>query len=270
MLSLGNFHGRVLDQINAREASSAAEFAGAAPKFIDCPHGIFRVMEIPDRARVARHQWLSQLLRWDQHYIHSPNSFDFLSQATGVFEILLVSGNDIRRVFTIVKQTREALPRKVIIPILSHCTTADCVALLNRSADDVLHCEMPIEEGIARLHAVMRRLQWRSRLAAERSESHALLERKTRSLAVGRLTPLEHALLMALAEAPERVIPYSRIVSRIRRSGVQTMGGKSLSVIACNLRKKLARNVHIVSEYGYGYALVTEKPMAFAGAAYAQ
>lgn len=264
LLLPGNFDDRVLDQINAHEASSAAEFAGAAPKFIDCPHGIFRVMEIPDRARVARRQWLSQILRWDQHYIHSHKSIDFLSQLTGAFEILLVSGNDIRRALAIVKQTREALPRKATIPILSHCTTADCVALLNRGADDVLHCEMPTEE------AVMRRLQWRSRRAAEHSGSLAVLESRLRSLAVGRLAPLEHALLTVLAETPESIISYSRIVSRIRRSGVQTMGGKSLSVVACNLRKKLARDVRIVSEYGRGYALIAEKPMASTAAANAQ
>lgn len=265
MLSLGKFHNRVLGENYAYETSAAAEFAGVVPKFINCPDAIFRVVEIPDRARVARHQWLSQFLRWDQHFIHSHNSVDFLMQLTGAFEILLISGNDMRRLFAIVKQAREALPSKAVIPVLSHSTMKDCCALLNRGADDVLHCEMPIEEACARLHAIMRRLEWRSRLATERGEARALLERKLRTLAVDRLSPLEQALLTALAEAPERVMPYSRIVSRIRRSGVQTVGGKSLSVAACNLRKKLAPNVHIVSDYGHGYALVIEYKTAFPG-----
>jgi len=265
MLSLGKFHNRVLGENYAYETSAAAEFAGEVPKFINCAHEIFRVVEIPDRARVARHQWLSQFLRWGQHYIHSHNSVDFLSQSTGAFDILLISGNDIRRLLAIVKQAREALPSKAVIPVLSHSTMKDCCALLNRGADDVLHCEMPIEEACARLHAIMRRLEWRSRLATERGEARALSERKLRTLAPGRLAPLEQALLTALAEAPERVMSYSRIVSRIRRCGVQTVGGKSLSVVASNLRKKLAPNIHIVSDYGRGYALVIEDQTAFAG-----
>jgi DNA-binding response OmpR family regulator len=265
MLSLGKFHNRVLGENYAHETSAAAEFAGEVPKFINCPHAIFRVVEIPDRARVARHQWLSQFLRWDQHCIHSHSSVDFLTQSTGAFEILLISGNDMRRLFAIVKQVREALPSKAVIPVLSHSTMKDCCALLNRGADDVLSCEMPIEEACARLHAIMRRLEWRSRLATERGEASAILERKLRTLAVGRLGPLERALLSALAEAPERVLPYSRIVSRIRRSGVQTVGGKSLFVAACNLRKKLAHNVHIVSDHGRGYALVIEDKSGIPG-----
>lgn len=257
MLSLVGYHHRMLDQVNAGMAASAAAFTTAIPPHIDDEEGVFRLLEIPDRMCADRRLWLRQFLTCHQHYIHTFHSLDFLAQAEEAFDVVLVSGDDLRRVSSIVRHIRATLPSKAIVPVLSDCSRTDSTYLLNRGADDILHCGMPPVEATARLHAIMRRLEWRTRTAAEQAETGALHQRRLRSLALARLSPSEEGLLTVLADHRGQLVPYSRIMSQIRRSGVQTAGRQSLAVIACHLRKKLVRGAEIVNHHGLGYALKT-------------
>lgn len=218
-----------------------------------------RLLELQDRNRKVRHDWLNRIFRPEQVFHYSQSPTRYLAQAEHGFEVLLISGDDTRRLLAIIRETRAVLPEKAIIPVLSNCTPDKAADLIGRGADDILHCAMDDGEAQARLHALLRRLGWAKgeRRSAEADE--AARRRWLDSFACGRPTPMEACILKILVEREGHVVPYFHLSSQLGRGWDGVLSRKSLQVLVCNLRRKLVGGVQIVNRHGSGYLLVRQE-----------
>ncbi|MFO1255752.1 MAG: winged helix-turn-helix domain-containing protein [Sphingomonadaceae bacterium] len=257
-------HAHTKSVVEAASAQRSAQAMGAA-EYFDADIGqAFRIVEMPDRAAPLRRTWLAEVVECDQHYNHSQDPAGYLAQAENAFSVLLISGDDIPRIHAIMREVREILPSKAIVPVLRDCSTRETVSLLGRGAADVLHCRMAPVEATARLHALVRRLDWAGSSQMAGLEAEARRQERLRSIAFRRLTPLEERLLTVLVEREERVASYSYIASRVSTYWEQWDSYKSLQVAVCNLRRKLRAGFQIENAWGLGYAL-KRKPVGILG-----
>lgn len=254
-VSLMNMHRNVMAGAAAGSRSRQNAWVIPAPDFIDDADGLFRILEVPDRAAAIRRAWLDDVIDCEQQYNHSRDPAGYLSQAQNSFSVLLISGDDMPRIYAIMREVLEVLPGKVVVPVLRHCSTGAMVALLRRGAADVLHSRMPPGEGVARLHALARRMEWAERRRSSAREADARADDRLRSIAGRRLTPMEERLLAVLVEREGQVVSYSCIASRISTYWEEQGSRRSIRVAVCYLRRKLRAGFQIENSSGRGYVL---------------
>lgn len=252
--SLSAHHSRVLSSLDlARTTVSSRSFD--LPGFLDDDGSTFRLVEIADKACSLRRQWLSAFVECQQQFNYSQDVLGYLSQAEHAFTVLLVSGDDLRRVYAIIRDVRALLPGKIVVAVLSNVSPEISADLINRGADDVLHRHMTPQEGIGRLYALMRRREWAFGQRAIEERNAAKRRARLRALSPARLSPKEERILTALADREGRVVSYRYIASCASRSWDGTDSMRSLHVTMSHLRRKLAAGVWIETERGHGYAL---------------
>lgn len=257
--SLSAYHARVLESRRI-ERSAVASQAYDLPASLKDDGESFRLVEIADKTCHSRREWLNSLVECQQQFNYSHDAVRYLSQADRPFTVLLVSGDDRRRVYAILREVRALLPGKIVVAVLNNASSEVSADLIRRGADDVLHCQMERQEGIGRLCALLRRREWA--LGRQMAEEFGAAKRRARmrSLSFAHLTPMEERILTVLAEREGRVVPYRSIASRVPRSWEEWDNLRSLHVTMCRLRRKLARGVRIETESGLGYALKLENP----------
>lgn len=230
------------------------------PNYIGDPAHEMRLVETPDRRKTLRRSWLDQFLNCSQQYLYQHGSLRFLSQAKEGFAILFVSSDDLRRLHAIIRYVRSTLPSKLIVPVLSHVSTASSIGLLERGADEVFHCDMDRGEAIRRVYALRRRLEWREdhflREGAKKASFESLLSSLTRLP----LTRKEQKVLLFLAGRQNRFAPNYVLLDQ-----ADIKSSKSLKVIISRLRGKLAEGVMITNQSGLGYALFDLRIKAVSG-----
>lgn len=253
-VSMASIHEAAVKSINADAARLRSQCSGVVPARIEDDAGMFRFLEICDRNRRARRDWLGRFLSWSQEYQHLIGATQFLSQAEQSFSLLVVSGDDLRRVAKIVAEVHKAYPQKIVVPVLGSCLPADRATLLNRGADDVLHTSMNDREAAGRIYALFRRHEW----VAHRSQDAATRARQVmaaiRPVTKGHLSPRERQILCILLSRASGSSSY-RTLARATGHRGESGGLKSLRVTISLLRKKLVGGLQITSVRGEGYAL---------------
>ncbi|MBB3862728.1 DNA-binding response OmpR family regulator [Novosphingobium hassiacum] len=214
---------------------------------------------MPDRAAALRRAWLDDVVDCDQQYNHSQDPVGYLSQARDAFSVLLVSGDDLPRIYAILREVREILPSKAVVPVLRNCPPARAMAaLLRRGAADILHCRMPPREGTARLHAIIRRIEWAEGRRLSGLETGGRRREKVRSIACQSLTPMEEQLLAVLIEREGRIARYTTLAPRPGAYWGSQSSRKSIHVTISHLRRKLRAGFRIKNCSGLGYILTSE------------
>ena len=148
-----------------------------------------------------------------------------------------------------------------ILMLTARVEEIDCVLGLELGADDYIFKPFRPREVVARVKAVMRRLQ--SALTGNKLRAGAIeLSEETHQVTIqGRevkLTPIEFSLLRLLMEHPGRVFPRTELVSRIQ--GYDFEGyDRTVDTHIKNLRRKIASVLPeqeiISSVHGVGYKL---------------
>lgn len=258
-LSLNSIHARTIAKVNLdRDIAEKTAKYPDPPAVLDDKEGHFRLVEIADRTRPFRREWLSGVLRFHQSFSYGENTISHLLQAERRFSILLISGDDLRRVNQIVRETGRVLPSKQVVPVLSATSAETRTELLRRGVMDVLDCGMTQTEAIARLRSLVRRLHWANdRSAAELSNS-LRRELKLGSLATGALSPMEKRILLVLADHENRSVTYRSLASQLTNRWDKATSPKSLHVCICHLRRKLRQGVRIENQWGKGYSLTRD------------
>lgn len=253
-VSMTAMHETAVCRVNAEAARIRSECSGEVPDRIDDHAGVFRLLEIGDRNRNARREWLGNFLSWSQEYRHAIGATHFLSQAEMSFSLLVISGDDQRRVAKIVTEVREAYPGKIILPLISNGLPAERARLLRRGADDVLCATMPHGEAVARIYALLRRSEWIERRSRQTALRADVLMAAIRPVTKEHLSPREQHILSVLLSRPSHPLSYRALA---RSTGYRGEPGslKSLRVTISLLRRKLVDGLQITSVRGEGYAL---------------
>lgn len=140
-----------------------------------------------------------------------------------------------------------------VVVITARSGAADRVEALNRGADDVIVKPVAIEELVARLRAVRRRLRGRAEGVIRCGE--VVLDPNTRSVTY-RDTPREVSrrefeILRLFMERPGRVVSRRRLEEFLSDDS-RAVSSNILEVYVHNLRKKLDSHViHTVRGVGY-------------------
>jgi DNA-binding response OmpR family regulator len=156
-----------------------------------------------------------------------------------------------------------------IILLTARLAEADKVAGLELGADDYITKPFGMQELVARIRAVLRRVRAGAVVADDCYRLGALvLNRRTHSVAVDgqpiNLTPSEFVLLEALLEAPGRVFSRELLLERLQGNDYEGVE-RTVDVHIRNLRKKIepdpAEPRYVRTVFGVGYRASTESEL---------
>lgn len=156
---------------------------------------------------------------------------------------------------TVIANLRRAGCRSAILVLTARGAWMERVAGIDAGADDYLPKPFHGEELVARLGAVLRRLQGHTTPLIEIGD----LRLDTRGMSLtcaGRpisLTPLEYRALRYLAHNRGRVVSQFELCEHVW-SGSQEPGSNTLEVLIARLRKKIGLDV-IKTQRGHGYVI---------------
>lgn len=268
-VSLAAHHTRVISGHDLARRMAAPQFDGI-PRLLEDDGRTFRLVQIADKESCLRRQWLSDVITWQQQFNYSQDSVGYLCQEKHSFSVLFVSGDDQRRVYSILREARGLLPSKIIVGVVSNSSPDLDANLLRRGADDVLHCRMAPQEAVGRLYALIRRKKWARDRQMHDEHGSAMDSARLMALSTQRLTPMEERILSLLAKSEGRVMAYWYISSCVSRSWDAGSNLRSLHVTVHRLRRKLASGVQIEAVWGRGYVLTQQVlPAARTGSAHA-
>src|ERR671921_2410699 len=157
----------------------------------------------------------------------------------------------------VLKRLREGGRRTPVIMLTARDTTLDKVHSLNQGADDYLTKPFEIEELVARIRALLRRVEGDEILRVGNLEVHTATREVWRGDREIELTHREYELLEFMAKHPRRVLSRDFLLSRVweQEFGIPT---NVVDVYVGYLRKKVDADgepklIHTVR--GAGYAL---------------
>ena len=157
----------------------------------------------------------------------------------------------------VLRRLRQAGNRVPVVMLTARDTTLDKVHSLNHGADDYITKPFDIDELLARIHALLRRVKGEEILRVSNLEVNTATREIRRGEREIELTAREYELLEFMVRNPRRVLSRGLLLSRVwdQEHGVTT---NTVDVYIGYLRKKVdapgeARLIHTVR--GAGYAL---------------
>lgn len=169
--------------------------------------------------------------------------------------VLLDLGLPDRSGFDVLRELRGWSEIPVIVVSARHGST-DKVDALDLGADDYVTKPFGMEELSARLRAAVRRAGTDERLVTDDFVVDLGARQVTRDGVPVRLTPIEWALLAALATRPGRLVSREQLLHEVWGPAYEEETNY-LRVHMANLRKKLepdpSRPRHLLTEPGMGY-----------------
>ncbi|PWH16892.1 MAG: DNA-binding response regulator [Ardenticatenia bacterium] len=164
-----------------------------------------------------------------------------------------MSGYEFMRTFTKEQNTP-------IILLTAKLEESDKVLGLELGADDYITKPFSMRELVARIRAVLRRVEKGASGSEVLRVADITLDRGARTVTVGgrnvRLTPTEFELLATLMAAPGRVFSRAALLEAVQGISVETME-RSIDVHIRNLRTKIEPDAsnprYIETVFGVGY-----------------
>lgn len=242
----------VLYPIVKGEAAPAAAFHPIRELRVRC-------LSLSDSCRQERETWLGLVFNEVEIFTYTESGYNFLSLAKNDFDVLVVSGSDIRRMSSIVRLAQPMLHRRMCIGLINDGNAKRRAQLISAGADDVFSSKRmhPIE-AIARIEAIRRRYVTADELAQEKMAQEQLLGRLCEP---SRLTDRERRLLLNLCTARDNFVRYDAIL-RDLTDYHERIAPEYLKLIVCHLRRKLRPGVKIVARRGEGYQLEIPQSVA--------
>ena len=157
-----------------------------------------------------------------------------------------------------------AIERTPIIFITAKCGENDVLTGFNVGADDYIHKPFRISEVIARVRAVLKRMQSSDAVSAELVFGELSLSPDTKRASLAgsdiSLTKKEFEVLYLLLSKPGKVFSREEILLNVWPDDVNVLE-RSIDVSIARLRKKLGTYAaYLVSRSGYGYCFVKKQP----------
>lgn len=173
----------------------------------------------------------------------SPNRFDY--------DVLIIAGNDSKRIKRLLRYYAAALALKPKIALTRMSSPSERATLLRAGFDDVFETRMPIPEAQARMRALVQRygIARATRALSQDREEPEGHERHFAQVPSGR----ERAMFELLLAAKGAAVPGRVLARALGRD--EPLKLTTLKVIISALRKKLREGVDIRSDRQNGYTL---------------
>ena len=156
-----------------------------------------------------------------------------------------------------------------IVVVSARSEISDIIKALDAGADDYLTKPFNVEELMARIRVMLRRISYDENRANEPfifENGELRIDYSSNCVFVSgveiRLTPLEYKLLCLLARNVGKVLTHHHIIKEIWSSDLES-DTQSLRVYMANLRKKIERTpskpVYLQTHVGIGYRMIRLK-----------
>ncbi|WP_246465404.1 hypothetical protein [Novosphingobium jiangmenense] len=203
---------------------------------------------LPGRTYDERVHWVGAWATIEQEMTYSPWNTRLLAQAGTRFDVVLVHGDEDRRVAHLLREFREVYPSKLMIAVLSHARAAERALLYRAGADAVF--DLFSEGGVANawlMNAIKRQEGLTTEPAAGTVQS-----RLVALLGSQNFTRAEAEFIHQLEQSAGRPVSYSSLAQLTRRTKTRDPR-KSIQVMICRLNAKLQGLLKIrnVREEGY-------------------
>lgn len=211
-----------------------------------------RYLSFNDPSKALRDAWMTLTFGGHDSHAFVEGATSHLSVATSDFDVLVVGGNDVRRMVRSVRGNDAILARRVKVALVGGGNAQRRAQLITAGFDDVFDAErMHPAEAAARIAAIWRRYQMR--FAQERADDQQEA-RLARICNPRTLTGRERQLLLLLIGAAGHFASYSNLRREISQYH-EEISVEYLKVIVCLVRRKLAPGVRIISVPLRGYQL---------------
>lgn len=227
---------------------------------------ITRSVFIRDKSLDERLTWCAGIFGKIEHYRYFESSTDIFSAAREGYEVFLAHGDDPARLAKALRRNNAILSSKIKVALMAHSSPGDRALLLNAGFDLVADCRMQKAEYVARIVAIYTRSFKHAASVMGPFDGFRTVLRKyfAESVKVHEMRDRELLLLARLAARLNHSV-HSRELRKAAAGQVSELTGRSLCVAISKLRKKLAPQYMIVSDYMSGYVLKTRvagKPAA--------
>lgn len=209
---------------------------------------LVRVIGLPGRTYDERVHWIATWANVEREMTYSPWNTGLLAQAGTRFDVILVHGDEDRRVGHLLREFREVYPSKLMIAVLSHARAAER-ALLYRAGADAVY-DLFSEGGVADawLASALKRQDSFTAVPATAVSQSRLLA----LLGAHSFTRAEAEFIHLLEQSAGRPVSYT-ILGQMTRRARTGDPRKSIQVMICRLNAKLSGLLKIrnVREEGY-------------------
>ncbi|MFY7836874.1 MAG: hypothetical protein ACOVQ0_11415 [Novosphingobium sp.] len=176
-----------------------------------------------------------------------------ISPAGNDFDILVVAGNDMRRLRQLLRLYRPLLHSKPKIAVMPATTPRERAALLNAGFDEVCDPRMPIPEAQARAVSLVNRYRTTALHVSQKPQNRCFLDES--KITVTALTRREQAICSLLLEQSPNHVSISTLCNT---TGAKMITRSSLRVLTSKIRTKLREGWQIEYANPGSYALVFE------------
>lgn len=214
---------------------------------------LVRVIGLPGRTYDERVHWVAAWANVEREMTYSPWNTVLLAQAGTRFDVILVHGDEDRRVAHLLREFREVYPSKLMIAVLSHARAAER-ALLYRAGADAVY-DLFSEGGVADawLASAMKRQDSFAAVPAK-AVSHSRL---VALLGAHSFTRAEAEFIHLLEQSAGRPVSYTTLGQMTRRAKTADPR-KSIQVMICRLNAKLSGLLKIRNVREEGYQIDSE------------
>ncbi|MEO0032650.1 MAG: hypothetical protein RIS94_2408 [Pseudomonadota bacterium] len=211
-----------------------------------------RYLSFNDATRAQREVWMRRTFGNYSEYLFAENDTSFLSTSVSDYDVIVIGGNDARRVAKIMKYNAIMFGQKLKVSLMCDGHPRRRAAVIAAGFDDVFDCaRMDPIEATARVGAMWSRYEsTRARRAAEQRDGERLDMIAYATMLTGR----EKALLRLLLDREGREVSHAVIRSQVSTYH-ENMAVGTLRVAISKLRKKLREGVTVESTARQGYVL---------------
>lgn len=211
---------------------------------------LVRVIGLPGRTFDKRVHWVAEWANVEREMTYSPWSAGLLAQAGTRFDVVLVHGDEDRRVAHLLREFREVYPSKLMIAVLSHARAAERSLLYRAGADSVFDLFSEGEVAQAWLANAIRRQEDFTATPAKAAAHSRLVA----MLGSHSFTRAEVEFVNLLEQSAGRPVSYAALAQLTRRTTTRNPR-KSIQVLICRLNVKLAGLLKIRNVRDEGYQI---------------
>lgn len=249
-----------LQAIHFKELTASAQARNsltdrdASPVLLPLAKIQIRCVGLNDRGYAKRMAWVRALLPKIQEREYRHDDYTAFMQASQNFDLVIVHGQDMRRLMRIAARFRAIMPGKITVALLPTRDPAATCRLLNAAFDDVLDLDMPHAEAKARICGLERRRIISSQQASKKP-THDPMEQKIAELAHScQLSRRDKRVLGLLIRKSGRTIHYWQL-ARVLDKDLDRHCKRSIHVRMHNIRRCLKNKDSLITVRGEGYQL---------------
>lgn len=221
-----------------------------------------RFVGLGDSSYALRIAWLDRWLTCEKDFLYRQSDTRLLSQADSSWDVIVLHGEDARRLAAILRDFRRVYRDKLMIAVLTSSTPALRAITLRAGADAVFSIDSPHEVAAAWLGSAMAR-QARMQDVKE-AEERKLQSQLATSFGSSFFTPQESRLLSLFEDNAGRVVAYHAIARTMGRP-LSDQCMRAMRTAICMLNKKIDVVASIRNHRGAGYMLPTPCKIATVG-----